>query len=141
MKSDLDNKLVAVVRVRGRIGVRRGINETLNRLGLKRVNSVALLFGNAPNLGMIRKCNDFVTYGEINLKVLEKVASKSGTKLGKDDAEALLSGKKKISESIKLPIRLKPPRHGYESTKLGYSNGGALGYRGDGINELLGRMS
>ena len=43
MKSDLDNKLVAVVRVRGRIGVRRSINETLSRLNLTRVNSLALL--------------------------------------------------------------------------------------------------
>ena len=141
MKSDLDNKLVAVVRVRGRIGVRRSINETLSRLNLTRVNSLALLFGTAPNLGMIKKCNDFVTFGEISPEVLERVLKRKGAKAAKEDIDGLLSGEKKARDLLALPIRLKPPRHGFEDTKLSYSNGGSLGSRGEAINDLLKRMA
>ena len=141
MKSLLDNKLVAVVRVRGRIGVRRTINETLSRLNLDRVNCLALVFGTPSNLGMIKKCTDFVTFGEINSEVLGRVLKKKGAKATKEDIDALISGEKRAKEVLKLPIRLKPPRHGFESTKLSYPNGGAVGYRGEAINDLLKRMA
>ena len=141
MKSDLDNKLVAVVRVRGRIGVRRTINETLSRLNLDRVNCLALVFGTPSNLGMIKKCTDFVTFGEINSEVLGRVLKKKGTKATKEEINALISGEKRAKDVLKLPIRLKPPRHGFESTKLSYPNGGAVGYRGEAINDLLKRMA
>lgn len=140
MKSDLDNKLVAVVRVRGKIGVRKNINETLSRLNVPRVNSAALLFGNASNLGMIKKCNDFITFGAIDAKTLEKLLAKKGVKPSKADLDALTSGVKKAKELLALPIRLKPPKHGWEDTKLSFSNGGSLGYRGEAINALLSRM-
>ncbi len=141
MKSDLDNKLVAIVRVRGKIGVRRTINETLERLNVPRVNSAALLFGTSSNLGMIKKCNDFVTFGEIDGKTLEKLLlKKAESKPSKEDLDKLVLGEKKAKELVKLPIRLKPPKHGWEDTKLSYSNGGSVGYRGEAINALLNRM-
>ena len=140
MKSDLDNKLVAVVRVRGKIGVRKTINETLSRLNVPRVNSAALLFGNASNLGMIKKCNDFVTFGAINAHTLEQLLVKKGAKPSKADLDALASGSKKAKEMLNLPIRLKPPKHGWEDTKLSFSNVGSLGYKGEAINALLSRM-
>ena len=140
MKSDLDNKLVAVVRVRGKIGVRKNINETLSRLNVPRVNSAALVFGTASNLGMIKKCNDFVTFGVINPQTLERLLVRKGVKPSKADIDALTSGSKKAKEGLGLPIRLKPPKHGWEDTKLSFSNGGSLGYRGEAINALLSRM-
>ncbi len=141
MKSDLDNKLVAVVRVRGRIGVRRTINETLSRLNLDRVNCLALVFGTPSNLGMIKKCTDSVTFGEINSEVLGRLLKRKGAKATKEEIDGLISGEKKAKEVLKLPIRLKPPRHGFESTKLSYTSGGAVGYRGEAINDLLKRMA
>ncbi len=141
MKADLNGKLVAVVRVRGRIGVRRSINETLTRLNLSRVNSVALLFGSGSNIGMVKKCSDFVTFGEISADSLERVLKKGGAKASKEEIDVLMSGGKKAGEIVRLPIRLKPPRRGYEDTKRSYSNGGAVGYRGEAINELLKRMA
>ncbi len=140
MKPEIDNKLIAVIRVRGRIGVRRSIKETLVRMNLNRVNSLALLFGTKSNIGMIKKCNDFVTYGAVNADMLGKLLAKKEAKASKEDVEALMSGKTKAKEVLSLPIRLKPPRHGYEGTKISFSNGGAMGYRGDKINELLYRM-
>jgi large subunit ribosomal protein L30 len=140
MKVNLEDKLIAIIRVRGRIGVRRSINETLDRLNLNRVNSLSLIFGTKSNIGMIKKCNDFITYGEINRDALEKVLSRKGSKSSGDDVNMVLSGKKKARDVLEVPIRLKPPKHGYEGTKQGFSDGGALGYRGEKINELLSRM-
>ena len=140
MKSDLDNRLIAVLRVRGRIGVRRTIKETLERMNIPRVNSLALLFGNESNMGMIKKCNDFVTYGAISEEMLGKVIEKNGVKISKEDVNALMEGSKKPRELMRLPIRLKPPRHGHRSIKSGFSSGGAMGYRGDAMNDLLKRM-
>lgn len=140
MKPDLENKLIAVVRVRGRYGVRHTIAETMARMNVTRVNSMALLFGTKSNLGMIKKCNDFVTYGPVKEETVAKIFARKEAKASKEDINALMSGKKAAKEILELPIRLKPPRHGYEGIKKGYSNGGALGYRGDEINELISRM-
>ncbi|MGA3020674.1 MAG: hypothetical protein ABSD68_01865 [Candidatus Micrarchaeales archaeon] len=39
-----------------------------------------------------------------------------------------------------MPLRMHPPRHGYEGIKKDFKSGGALGYRSNGINELIRRM-
>ncbi len=140
MKPELENKLIAVVRVRGTLGVRRSISETLSRINCKRVNSLALVYGTKSNIGMIKKCSDFITYGAIKEETLEKVLSRKEAKVSKEDLQALLEGKKRARDIVNVPIRLKPPRRGYEGLKRGFSNGGALGYRGEKINELLSRM-
>ncbi|MCL5675415.1 MAG: uL30 family ribosomal protein [Candidatus Marsarchaeota archaeon] len=142
MKANLENKLIAIVRVRGRVGVRRNITETLNRMNLKRVNNMVLLYGSKSNLGMLNKCNNFITYGEANEETLEKLFSKRGIKISKEDLNALATGKKSMKEVTgEVPLRMHPPRHGYEGTKIGFNAGGALGYRGEKINELIKRMS
>ncbi len=140
MKATIENKLLAVIRVRGRVGVRQSIKETLSRLNLNRINNLAILFGNRSNIGMIRKCNDFVTYGEISDELLQRLFSGTGTAPTKEDIEGLRAGKKPAKSMVKIPIRLHPPRHGYEGIKKGYSSGGALGYRGSDINKLIARM-
>jgi large subunit ribosomal protein L30 len=141
MKADLNNRLIAVIRVRGTIGVRRTIKETLSRLNVKRVNNLALVFGTKANMGMIDKCQDFVTYGPIKEEALATLLEKKDKKVSKEDLSAIFSGKKRVREVVKIPITLHPPRHGYEGIKRNYSNGGALGYRGEEINELIKRMS
>jgi large subunit ribosomal protein L30 len=141
MKADLNNKLIAVIRVRGTIGVRRTIKETLSRLNIKRVNNMALVFGTKANLGMINTCQDFVTFGPIKEETLAKLLEKKEKKVAKEDLTAIFSGKKRARDVLKIPITLHPPRHGYEGIKRNYSSGGALGYRGDEINELIKRMS
>jgi len=37
-------------------------------------------------------------------------------------------------------FRLNPPKKGYKSIKKSYKEGGALGYRGEKINNLIQRM-
>ncbi len=141
MKADLNDKLIAVIRVRGRIGVRMSIKETLSRLNVKKVNNLALVFGTKANLGMLEKCKDFITYGPITEESLSKLLKKKERKVSKEDLSAVLSGKKTARDVTKIPITMHPPRHGYEGIKRSYSTGGALGYRGDDINELIKRMA
>lgn len=141
MKADLNNKLIVVIRVRGRIGVRRTIKETLNRLNVKRVNNLTLIFGTKSNLGMLEKCKDFVTYGIIDEAQLADLFDRKGMKVAKEDISALVAGKKNARDVVKIPITMHPPRRGYEGTKRAYSTGGALGYRGDEIIKLINRMA
>ena len=43
-------------------------------------------------------------------------------------------------KDVKPLFRLTPPRKGYEGVKRSFQNGGALGYRGAKINDLIQRM-
>lgn len=138
-KNPLKDKLVAVVRIRGRVNVRSDITETLNRLHLKRVSNCALIKITDSYNGMLNKCVNYVAYGEIDEPTLSKLLDKhTGKEL---NAKELLDGKFD-SEKLKshMPFRLHPPRHGYRSTKLHYKQGGSLGYMGAEINKLISRM-
>jgi large subunit ribosomal protein L30 len=137
-KNSLDNKLVAVVRIRGRVNVRSDITETLKRLNLKRVSNCTLVKVNDSYNGMLNKCSNYVAYGEIDEPTLNKLLERHAKEL---NAKELMEGKfdyGKLKEQ--LPFRLHPPRHGYKSTKLNVKQGGSLGYLGGGINKLIARM-
>ncbi len=140
MDQKAENKLLAVIRVRGRAGVRHEIKETLKRLNLNKINNLVLVYGSKPNMGMIKKCNDFITYGEISEETLQRLAEKKELKAKKEELDEAFNGKKRPQEIARMPIRMHPPRRGYESIKSSYGNKGSLGYRGEKINELLKRM-
>ena len=57
-------------------------------------------------------------------------------------ARAVSKGEVRYSEmkNIKPLFRLSPPKKGYGGSKRAYHAGGALGYRGKEINELIERM-
>jgi large subunit ribosomal protein L30 len=140
MEKKTENKLLAVVRVRGRASVRHDIRETMKRLNLNRINNLVLIYGTKPNLGMIKKCNDFITYGEINEETFGKLAERKELEATKEDLKLIMEGGKRPQELIKMPIRMHPPRRGYEGIKSSFGNKGSLGYRGEKINALLKRM-
>jgi len=136
-----ENSILAVIRVRGTVGVKRSIAETLKRLNIPKVNNLALVKATKSNLGMVKAGATYITYGEIDAETMAKLLSKANAKASKEDIEAIINGKKELKDlGIKLPIRLHPPRHGYEGIKKGYKQGGALGYRGAEINKLISRM-
>lgn len=139
-KNALNDKIVAVVRVRGRVNVRSDIAETLKRLNLPRVNNCAIIKVNGAYTGMLTKCANHVAFGEIDEQTLQKIVAKKLE--GSDvDAKQVLEGKydmKKLNEL--MPVRLHPPKHGYKSTKLSFAQGGSLGYMGKEINGLIKRM-
>lgn len=141
VKKNIENRLLAVVRVRGRVNVRQSIAETMKRLNLKRVNNLVLLYADKSSMGMIKKCESFVTYGEVSEETLSKLFQKKEVKVEGGQLAELMQGKKNAKElGIKIPFAMHPPRKGYESIKKGYSTGGALGYRGEEINKLIVRM-
>ncbi len=141
MKAGVENKLLAVVRIRGGVKVRQEIKETLSRLNLDRVNNLSLVFGTKSNIGMIKKCNDFVTYGEITEEKLSALLNRKKFEISKEDIKEISAGKLKPREKINMPIRMSPPKGGYKGIKRSFSQGGALGYRGDAISALLEKMN
>jgi large subunit ribosomal protein L30 len=133
-----NDKLVAVVRIRGRVNVRSDITETLNRLHLKRVNNMALIKETPSMHGMIHKVENYVAYGEIDEPTLAKLLEKHAKELSVKDVMAGKVDAEKFKEL--MPFRLHPPRHGFKSTKLSIKNKGNLGYNGAAINALITRM-
>jgi large subunit ribosomal protein L30 len=136
------SKLLAVIRVRGTVKVRESIAETLDRLRLKKVNNLVLVSsGDASYAGMVDKCKDFITFGEIEKETLSKLLSARGIKADEATVASLIAGEKSPKElKIEMPIRMHPPRHGYEGIKIDYKSGGSLGYRSTEINKLITRM-
>jgi large subunit ribosomal protein L30 len=153
MAEEKKNRKIAVVRIRGEVDVKRGIKETLSMLNLKHANWVTFLSDTPTNMGMLRKVKDFVTWGEVDDKLFEKLIIKWGRKaadkrLDEKDAKKFvadfLSSKTSFREAgVKPYIRLHPPAKGHErgGIKTHFNVGGSLGYRGEKINELLAKMA
>ncbi|MDI9623918.1 MAG: 50S ribosomal protein L30 [Methanothermobacter sp.] len=150
--------MFAVIRVRGSVGVKKDIKDTLAMLRLHRINHAVIVEETPDYKGMLQKAKDYITWGEINKETLASMIQKRGRLPGnkkitkehikdkgystfKELAEAILKGKTKLEDlDIKPVFRLQPPRKGYESVKKSFKEGGSLGYRGDKINELIQRM-
>jgi large subunit ribosomal protein L30 len=148
------------VRVKGKIGIRRDIKETMEGLRLTRANHCIIVNKESSTEGMLSKVKDYVTWGEISQETLVKLLKAKGKLSGdrpltdqwiKENLEyediehfarALIEEKVKYSNvsSIKPVIRLHPPIKGWGHTKRSFKEGGALGYRGEKINELIERM-
>lgn len=149
--------MIAVIRVRGRVGVRKEIKDTLEMLRLKRVNHCVVVPETPSYLGMLKKVKDYVAYGKIDfdtfLELLKwrgrlignkKLSAEQVKKLGfsslEELAKNLYDGKLKFKDiKLKPVFRLRPPKKGHKSIKLHYPKG-SLGNWGKDINKLLKRM-
>jgi large subunit ribosomal protein L30 len=109
---------------------------------------------------MLQVAKDYITWGEIDKKVLTKLIKEKGRLLGDKPltdnhlksstsyndfdklSDAIINKKFLYKEipNIKPLFRLNPPKKGYEGIKRSFVNRGALGYRGKEINNLLERM-
>ncbi len=116
-------KMIAVVRVRGKVNLTPEIAQTLRQLNLAAQNTCAVLPLTGSVLGMLRKANGYITFGFVSDAVLKELEAKRKSK----------------DENI---YYLAPPRKGYgrKGIKRAYTESGALGDRKDDINELLLRM-
>jgi large subunit ribosomal protein L30 len=150
----------AVVRVRGRPDVNVDIQHTMKLLGLTRVNHAVVVPEDDVTKGMLQKIKDYCTWGEIDqetLTALIKVRGRlSGDRPIDDDylkeksefatvddlSKAIIENAYRIRdvEDAKPVFRLHPPIKGFEGNKRSYVAGGALGYRGEAINDLINRM-
>ena len=117
---------VAIIRIKGMIGIRKDVEETLSRLRLRRKYACVVLEITPEIEGMLKKVRDFVAYGEIKDETYKELISKRG--------------KKDTEGKLKPFFRLHPPRGGIESKKHFGVGKGVLGDNKEEINSLILRM-
>lgn len=125
--SDAKSGKVAVIRIRGTDDVNYKIEDTMRMLRLHKKMTCSVYDKTPVLMGMLERCKDYVTYGEID-----------------EETYKLLEDKRGIKKEGKLQnyFHLSPPRGGFErrGIKYSYSQKGALGYRGEKINLLIKKM-
>jgi large subunit ribosomal protein L30 len=137
---------LAVIRIRGITGVRKDIANTMRLLRLYRKNYCVVLEDTKTNLGMLKKVKDYVTWGELDEESYKTLIKKRG----QEHKGRTMDSKKKVAykfmkhgdKSLKPFFRLSPPKGGFErkGIKKQFTAGGALGYRGKKINDLIKKM-
>ncbi|ASJ11844.1 50S ribosomal protein L30 [Thermococcus thioreducens] len=151
---------LALIRLRSGIRARGEVRDTLAMLRLHRINHLVLVDDNPSYKGMVQKVKDYITWGEINAETLAALIRKRGRLIGNrpitdeyvkeklgmtidEFAKKVVDGEMKLTDlpNIKPVFRLHPPRGGLKgSKKRSFKEGGALGYRGEKINDLIERM-
>ncbi len=157
--------LYLVIRLRGQPDTHPDIEKTLYHLRLRKRYAAALYHSSLPGIeGMLRRVQDWATWGEINRETLIELLRRRGRLQGDKPltdkwvaeklelyggipelADKLLVGEihyhKLEEKGVKPFFRLHPPRGGFKRTiKRHFTNRGELGYRGNAINELVLRM-
>ena len=111
---------------------------------------------------MLQKAKDYITWGEATEATVERMLTERGRMSGdspltdavvkdstdfkniKDFAKSVTSGESTVKDvpGLKRVFRLHPPRgpKGWGGIKRSFVVGGALGARGDAINNLVDRM-
>ena len=147
-----------VVRARSDVKVERSIKETMGMLNLTRVNHAVIIPENPQYKGMLQKAKDYITWGDADADLVEKMISERGRLVGdkpvtdadvseatdfgsiKEFAAAIVSGDATVNDmaDMKRVFRLHPPRgpKGWGGLKRSYVIGGALGPRGADISAL-----
>jgi large subunit ribosomal protein L30 len=143
-----------VVRVRGGIHSRHDIQQTLRELHLTRANHATVIPEEPSFRGMLMATQGYVTWGEAEAETVQALLTargqtRTGAKVSGDSkgepsvselAASVLGGGLARVKTLKPLVRLAPPKGGWKSTKKPFSLGGALGYRGRAINDLVKRM-
>ncbi|MGM5484473.1 MAG: uL30 family ribosomal protein [Nanobdellota archaeon] len=119
---------LAAVRIRGSINAGSEVKDTLGMLKLYKKNYCGVYEDNASVRGMLQKCKDFITWGEIDEETRKELTDKKSEPNPANPDES------------KGFFRLNPPKGGMKSLKKPYSIGGDLGNRGKEINTLIKRM-
>ncbi len=145
-KQKQEEKKLAVVLVRGFARLRQPLGDTLAMLKLGRKNICVLVNDTSSIHGMLIKVKDFIAWGEVSPEVVKELFTKRGVLYtGRlTDSKKIYSYKSMEFEGKKYYpyFYLMPPRKGFgrKGIKLAYNAGGALGYRGEKINDLIKRM-
>ena len=151
--------MIAAIRVRGRTGIRKDIEDTLKMLKLTRINHAVIIEDNPSYKGMLQKAKDYITWGEVDADSVTSLISKRGKLPGnvklteeyvkentdfssiEDLSKAVVESGAKLEDSgIKPVFRLHPPRKGDKDLIKTFAESGTLGYRGDKIGDLIKKM-
>lgn len=121
-KKENKSQKLAAIQVRGLIGAKQKVKDTMKMLNLQKKHSLVIIDDNKVNRGMLKKCTDYITFGEVDSETIKKV--------------------KKERDKGKKYFNLHPPRGGFNprGIKKHFNQNGALGYRGDAIKELIMKM-
>src|SRR3989344_7187492 len=117
-----------IIRIRGIIGVKKTIEDTMRMLRLYKKNSCVVVNNGHSTVGMIKKIKDFVTWGELDKETFKLLISKRGklpgnkpltenylkekTKLDFEQfSNEFMESKKELRDvpGLKQFFRLKPP--------------------------------
>ncbi len=144
-KNKINN--LAAVRVRGLTQISSKIENTLRMLRLYKNNYCIVVPNTSNYVGMLKKTKDYITWGEIDDETFKLLVNKRAEDFNgmEKDSKNKIKYKDYMfveNKKIKRYFRLNPPRKGFErkGIKHSYQNGGALGYRGKDINDLIKRM-
>ena len=161
-KVEQPTKRLAVIRIRGRVGLRKPVVETLQFLRLHRKNHLVLIDDRPSYRGMLQKAKDYITWGEVGAETIALLLKKRGflpgnvkltdalvnkyTKYKTMDefAAAIASFNAELTDlhKIKPVFRLHPPKGGFKGKiKRPVKDHGELGYRGAKIEDLIKRMA
>ncbi len=138
--------MYAIIKIRGSINTAPKVKTTFDLLNLTRSNHLSIWPEDSSRLKMLKKVEGYATFGVINDDVLKELLEKKGNFIEGSDAKkafaALKEGKTPKEAGIKNCFRMNPPRKGYErkGVKKPYTLGGALGFRGEKINDLILKM-
>lgn len=137
---------IAVILVRGFVKMDKVVLDTLTMLRLNRKNHCVVINGTKPNVGMLIKVKDYITWGPISEKTYEKLVLEKGEEFQSRTEDSRGKYHYKFIEfknkKYKPYFRLNPPRKGFgrKGVKISFQAGGALGNRGEKINDLIERM-
>ncbi len=119
---------LAIIRIRGIPKIKATISDTMDMLGLMKKHTCVVLEDSPSVKGMVKKIENYVTWGEISEEALNLLADKRGKTAKKNE--------------FKTVYFLAPPVKGFEKggIKKPFTVGGALGYRAEKINVLISKM-
>jgi large subunit ribosomal protein L30 len=139
--------MLAVIRISGKVKMKGKVEETMNRLRLRKKYSCVLIQEKPEMIGMIKDVRNFAAFGNIDEKTLIELIRARGKIIGKRNekvkdaekiAKEILAGKKLEELGIKPWFGLHPARGGIDS-KHHYPKG-VMGDHKQDINKLLLRM-
>ena len=121
---------LAMVLVRGLVGIRKDIKATLFSLRLRKKHACVVVEDTPSNRAAAIKCKDYIAYGELSDATLKEMLDKRGRR------DPVHKG------YFKKFFLLHPPRGGFErkGIKVPFNKGGALGYRGPKVNDFIKKM-
>ncbi len=149
--------MFAVIRLAGKADINKGTIDTLKMLRIDYPNNCVLVPETSDFKGMLQRVKDYVTFGEIDKKVLVELLKKRlknndnramdakslkdvlGVSSLDELADALMTGKIKLNRLTRPFFRLTPPSKGFKDVTAQYPKGD-LGYRGNAINPLIEKM-
>ncbi len=121
--------LYAVIRIRGSVKTVIELEDTMNRIGLRRVNNCTVVPADPTHTGMLNKADSHLTWGEVDKGTLTKMIEKRGRtsdagrpepKKAKAIAEKAFKSGTLGDSGLRAVFRLSPPSKGLKSIRLHY---------------------